>query len=150
MSLNCPTQKTISKEYIMTKYAIKVTTDNKIDIVEFDSSNSYNLIKEAVGGGLFQCIYLPKLNVDLWIDDEGKLVNEPIINAFGSALWVGSYGMTDYIVGDIIVTGGNDGDGKTLGLTEEQTVAVLKSANDTMRLAVGNAFEESNITIAVE
>ena len=71
----------------------------------------------------------------MWIDDNGKLINDPQINAFGSALWVDSYDLTDIIVGDIIITGGVDDEGKTLGLTDEQVVSVLKAASDVMRLA---------------
>ena len=117
------------------KYAITVTAENKLDIIDFDESKSYETIKAAIGGGTIQCIHIPSLDVDMWIDDEGKLVNEPVINAFGSALWVDSYGMTDLIVGDIIITGGADDGGKTLGLTDEQVVSVLKAASDVMRLA---------------
>jgi len=123
----------------MTQYAIKATANNDLDVVEFDPTDSYNIIKESIGGGIFQCIYLPELNADMWIDDEGKLFSEPVINAFGSALWVNSYGMTDMIVGDIIITGGADSEGKTLGLTQEQVATIIKAANDVMLLAVGSA-----------
>ena len=123
----------------MTQYAIKATANNDLDVVEFDPTDSYNIIKESIGGGIFQCIYLPELNADMWIDDEGKLFSEPVINAFGSALWVNSYGMTDMFVGDIIITGGADSEGKTLGLTQEQVATIIKAANDVMLLAVGSA-----------
>jgi len=133
----------------MKQYAIKATANNDLDVVEFDETDSYDTIKEATGGGTIQCIYLSELDVDMWIDDNGKLVNEPEINAFGSALWVHSYGMTDIIVGDIIITGGVDDEGNTLGLNEEQVATVLKAANDTMRLVAVDAFSEENVTIVV-
>jgi len=133
----------------MKQYAIKATANNDLDVVEFDVTDSYDTIKEATGGGTIQCIYLSELDVDMWIDDNGKLVNEPEINAFGSALWVHSYGMTDIIVGDIIITGGVDDEGNTLGLNEEQVATVLKAANDTMRLVAVDAFSEENVTIVV-
>jgi len=118
------------------KFAITVTTDNNLDVIDFDESKSYETIKAAIGGGTIQCIHLPSLDVDMWIDDEGKLVNEPVINAFGSALWVDSYGMTDLIVGDIIITGGVDDEGHTLGLTFDKAAMVLKRANDVMKKAI--------------
>ena len=119
----------------MKKHAILATANNDLDVVDFDESKSYETIKEAIGGGTIQCITLRSLGVDMWIDDNGKLIDDPQINAFGSALWVDSYGMTDLIVGDIIITGGADDEGKTLGLTDEQVVSVLKAASDVMRLA---------------
>jgi len=131
-------------------YAIKCTVDNKLEVVDFDESKSYETIKEAIGGGIFQCIYLPSTKVDMWIDDEGKLANDAQINAFGCALWVDSYGMTDMIVGDIIITGSPDDDGKTLGLTQEQVVSVLKAANDVMILATQEAFKEDDVATVVE
>ena len=119
----------------MKKHAILATANNDLDVVDFDESKSYETIKEAIGGGTIQCITLQSLGVDMWIDDNGKLINDPQINAFGSALWVDSYDLTDIIVGDIIITGGVDDEGKTLGLTDEQVVSVLKAASDVMRLA---------------
>jgi Domain of unknown function (DUF3846) len=122
----------------MSKYAITCTSNQELDLVEFDESKSYETIKQAIGGGTFQCIYLPKLGVDLWIDDEGKLVEDPKINGFGSALWIHEYGLTDIIVGDIIVTGGVDEDGKTLGLDREQATNVLMTVSEVMRIGALN------------
>jgi hypothetical protein len=35
-------------------------------------------------------------------------------------LWTYRYGNTDYIVGDVVITGGTDAEGETLGLTRSQ------------------------------
>jgi hypothetical protein len=129
----------------MSKYAITVTADNDLNVVDFDESNSYNIIKKAIGGGTFDCVRINSLNVDIWIDDEGKLVNEPVVNAFGSALWVHEYGMTDLIVGDIIITGGVDDEGKTLGLDFDEVIKVLKAAQDVMEKSM---TEASNIELS--
>ena len=43
------------------------------------------------------------------------------------------YGRTDYIVGDIVLTGGADNEGETIGLTDEQITEIMKvvaSVND--------------------
>lgn len=109
----------------MTKYAITATADNKLALIEFDESKSYKTIKEAVGGGCFDCIHLPTFDVDMWIDDEGKLVENPEYNPMGTTLWVIEYGPSDIVVGDIIITGGTDAEGKTLGMTKEKALEVL-------------------------
>jgi len=108
------------------KYAIKAdAAGTMVEIVEFDESNSYETIKEATGGGWIDCVRIPMLGVDVWIDDEGKLTDSPDLNAFGTALWFIQYGMTDFIAGDIIVTGGVDAEGNTLGLTKEKATQVI-------------------------
>lgn len=116
----------------MTTYAIKVDTDNKIEIVEFDPTKSYETIKEAVGGGLFDCVPISSLGVDMWIDDEGKLVDEPVWNAFATSLWVKEYGMTDAIAGDVIITGGTDEDGNTLGISKDKAIELLMVVRETI------------------
>jgi hypothetical protein len=120
----------ISKENIMQKYAIKSGANGSIDIVEFDESQSYETIKEAIGGGTFDCIRIPSLNADMWIDDDGKLVEEPEYNILASALWTIEHGMTDMVAGDVLITGGVDDEGKTLGLTKDGALQVLKSAKE--------------------
>jgi hypothetical protein len=55
----------------------------------------------------------------MWCNEEGKmegLAHNPV----GQALWVQAFGATDYIVGDVVFTGGTDKDGETLPLSEER------------------------------
>ena len=47
-------------------------------------------------------------------------------NPFGQALWEKSYGRTDYIVGDVVITGGVDDEGETISLTDEQIISITK------------------------
>jgi hypothetical protein len=110
--------------------AIVALADFKLDVVEFNESKTYETIRDAVDG-MFDCVRLPSLGVDMWVNDEGKL-NKLDLNPFGTALWVSEYGMTDIIVGDVIITGGTNGEGKTLGMTNEQAIEVLKSARAMM------------------
>lgn len=126
----------------MQTYAITVTSGNDINIIEFDKSKSYETIKQAIGGGTFDCISLPSINADMWIDDEGKLVNEPKWNHFGTALWVTEYGMTDAIAGDIIITGGVDINGVTLGLDEDDIPQILIALDNGLKTI--NEYRSNN------
>jgi len=109
------------------KYAIKAdAAGTMVEIVEFDEANSYKTIKEATGGGWIECVHIANLGVDVWIDEEGKLTDSPNLNAFGTALWFTQYGMNDYIAGDIIVTGGVDAEGNTLGMNKEKAIQVIR------------------------
>jgi len=105
--------------------ALIVRTDDSRETVEFEVGNSYNTIKTAVNGYI-ECVHLPSLGVDMWLNEEGKLNGLPR-NAFGSLLWVREYGLTDLMVGDIILTGGADDEGETLGLTDTQLEKLIKS-----------------------
>jgi hypothetical protein len=62
----------------------------------------------------------------MWCNEEGKIHSKPH-NPFGQAFWEKSFGRTDYIVGDIVLTGGVDDEGETIGLTDEQIVEAMKT-----------------------
>jgi hypothetical protein len=103
--------------------ALIIKTDGTHEVKDFTVGNSYELIREGVGGWI-ECVALPELNADMWVNEEGKLVGLPF-NASGTALWVSHYGLTDIILGDIVITGGADDEGDTIGLTEEALAKVL-------------------------
>lgn len=98
--------------------AVIINTNGSKSIVEFEAGNSYDLLSGAVGGWI-ECVSLVSKNADLWLNEEGKLDGLPQ-NPIGTALWTDEYGFTDIIVGNIIITGGVDNEGETLGLTDEQ------------------------------
>ena len=98
--------------------AVIITTDGDKSIVEFEKGNSYNLLSDTVGG-LIQCVQLTdKWGVDMWLNDEGKLIGLPQ-NPIATALWDDMYPGTDVMMGDIILTQTDD-EGETIGLTDEQ------------------------------
>ena len=118
--------------------AIKALVDGTIELVEFDNDNSYETIRDAVVGP-FDCIAFPTLGVDMWINDEGK-INGLELNVFATALFVTEYGYEDIVCGDVLITGGPDSEGRTLGLTDEQGQAVI----DTVVAEVKRAVESIN------
>lgn len=103
--------------------ALIIKTDGTHEVKDFTVGDSYNLIREGVDGWI-ECVRLPYLNADMWVNEEGKLIGLPF-NAIGTALWVGQYGLTDVILGDIVVTGGANDEGETIGLTEEALAELL-------------------------
>ena len=99
--------------------------DSTGGIIDFEEDTSYQLIKDAVGG-IFQAINLPGLGATMWVHDEGKILGLPV-NPFGNMFWKSEYGDTDFIVGDIILTGPTGPNGETTGLGEE-FIALLSQA----------------------
>lgn len=99
--------------------AVIIRTDGSKEVVEFDQDSSYNVISTAVGG-LIECVTLhDKEGVDMWVNESGKIEGLDQ-NPTATALWVDMYDLTDVICGDVIITGGSDEEGFTLGLTDEQ------------------------------
>ena len=100
--------------------AVIIRTDGKKEVVEFEIGKSYNLISTAVGG-MIECISLTNVigQPDMWINENGKFSGLDQ-NPYATALWVDIYSTTDVIMGDVIITGGADEEGETLGLSDEQ------------------------------
>ncbi len=98
--------------------AVQIDSNGMKSIVEFEIGNSYDVISRAVGGWI-ECVNLRTKGVDMWVNEEGKL-NSLAENPIGTALYLDEFGNGDFIVGNILITGGVDHEGETLGLTDEQ------------------------------
>jgi hypothetical protein len=98
----------------MTTLALQITTNGEVR--ELDSIELETLQK-AVGGWV-QAIGL-RPDLTMWMNEEGKM-NGLSHNPVGQSLWDNVYGKeTDYIVGDVVFTGGTDDDGETLPLGDD-------------------------------
>lgn len=107
--------------------ALVIRTTGEVETVEFTESTALATLQEGVGGWV-QAIDLSD-TLTLWVNEEGKLANLPH-NLFGQVLWNDRFGYyTDYIVGDIVLTGGTDAEGSTLGLDDEQVESLSETAN---------------------
>lgn len=98
--------------------AVIVTVSGTKSVIDFPGEDAYKTLSSAVEGYI-QPVYLPSKEVDMWVHEEGKIINLPI-NSFGTELWEENYGFSDVILGNIIITGLTDDNGDTLGLTDEQ------------------------------
>lgn len=105
--------------------ALIVNVDGDYEVVEFELGNSYNLLRNAVEGWI-ECVSLG--NADLWLNEEGKLIGLPI-NEFATKLFTQRFGAVDLIVGNVVLTGGVDEDGETVGLDEDTLQNFLNALN---------------------
>jgi len=103
------------------KKALHIKTTG--EVIELDiTADSLTTLQTAVGGWV-QAIDIAT-DMTMWCNEEGKLTGLPH-NPFAQFMWDKAFGAhTDYIVGDIVLTGGTDEEGETLGLTDEQTAIV--------------------------
>jgi hypothetical protein len=112
------------------KKALAITTLGEATIIDLNEG-SLEKLQKAVGGYV-QAIDLCE-GLTMWCNEEGKMMSLPH-NPFGQAFWetafpVSEFGRTDYIVGDIVLTGGADNEGDTLGLTSDEIEALLETVN---------------------
>lgn len=98
--------------------AIKITVSGAITCFSMDKLEELKQLQTAVDG-FVQAIGIGD-ELTLWCNEEGKMMGLPH-NPYAQKLWDNAFGVdTDYIVGNIVLTGGTDDDGHTLGLTDEQ------------------------------
>jgi len=100
-----------------------IKTDGTMSIAETDLTDGLEFLQGVVGGWV-QVVGLPAESnetesVALWLNEEGKFSGLEY-NSLASYLWERSYGMTDVIMGDVVLTGGADEDGESVGLSDAQ------------------------------
>lgn len=96
--------------------AVVITAEGEKKLVEFDFAKSYPLLSETVGG-MIECVGLG--NADLWCNENGIAEGLPL-NMIASAIYSETFKTSNPILGNVIITGGADEEGETLGLTDEQ------------------------------
>jgi hypothetical protein len=102
--------------------AIVIRTDNTFEIQDFEPGKSYQLLQAGVEG-LFDCVSI-KQNLDLWLNDSGKIDRLPM-NEIGTYLYRTRFKTEDYIAGNIVLTGGADEEGETLGIDDTELEQIL-------------------------
>lgn len=72
--------------------------------------------------GSVEVVHLPGPGIDVWINEDGKGIGLPVNEWATAAAFHGGAGLApwDNIVGDIVLSGGCNDQGDTLGLTDEQ------------------------------
>ena len=86
------------------------------EVKELDGISLQDL-QSAVGGWVQAIDLAPDLT--MWLNEEGKLVGLPhnltAQKLWDKTFWVGS----DFVVGDVVLTGGTDEEGRTLPLATD-------------------------------
>lgn len=100
------------------KNALVIGVDKNVEIVDLDApEGSLKVLQKAVGGWIEAVDISDTLT--MWCNEEGKLLGMPT-NAFATKLSAEVIQTNDWIAGDVVLTGGVDDEGDTVGLTEEQ------------------------------
>ncbi len=96
--------------------AVIISTEGQKSVVEFEFRKSYQLLSDAVGG-MIECVGLK--DADLWCNENG-IAEGLELNMIASAIYSEAFNASNPILGNVIITGGVDAEGETLGLTDEQ------------------------------
>jgi hypothetical protein len=109
----------------MTKQVVVIKSNGEVSAEQVENSNEYDFLSNAVAGWI-QAVDLAEdlEGLTLWVNEEGKLNGLPY-NQKATYLWEKSYGFTDVIVGDVVITGGTDFQGETKSLTDEQVLSLI-------------------------
>ena len=103
------------------KTAMVIDTQGHVSTLDI-SVRSLEQMQVAVGGYV-QAVDIAD-DVTLWCNEEGKMMGLEH-NPLAQHLWDRAFGAgTDYIVGTVVLTGGADDEGETVGLTAEQVASL--------------------------
>lgn len=114
---------------------IRITTDNHIQLAEVEEVD-YDLLSSSVNG-LVELVSIDR-DVDMWLNEEGKLLDLPT-NIIATILWNKVFNNPDIIKGDIIITGGADDMGNSVGLSDESLTNILMAIEDGIKTALDKA-----------
>lgn len=116
---------------------IYITTDNKVELQEIESIE-YETLSNAVNG-MVELVSLDS-EVDMWLNEEGKLIGlEP--NIIASIIWNKVFPNFDVVMGNVIITGGADDEGNTVGLSDESINDVMALVQDGIMQAINKSNE---------
>lgn len=113
----------------MTKQVVVIKTNGEVSAEQVENENEYNFLSETLEGWIQAVNLTDDLEgLTLWVNEEGKM-NGLAYNQKATYLWEKSYGFTDVIVGNAVITGGSDDEGETISLTDEQVAEILALLN---------------------
>lgn len=78
-------------------------------IIDIPREGALKPLQEAVGGWV-ECVALPNNKMDMWLNEEGKLIGL-LTNQAATKVWESEYGPTDIMAGDVVFTGPADDEG---------------------------------------
>lgn len=111
----------------MTKQVLVISFTGTLNTAELPENQELSFLQEQVGGYVQVIDLVGELEgVSLWVNEEGKMYGLPI-NEVATYLWEKSFGKTDVIVGNAVLTGGSDDAGETMPLTDEQVEMITNA-----------------------
>lgn len=111
--------------------ALRLTPDGRIRRVALETGGDgdhLDAMYREIGCDLVECVGL-RHDLDLWVDEEGKLNDAWELNLAATAL-LHRHGLRDVVAGTALLTGGVDEDGNTLGITDQAAADIERLLGD--------------------
>jgi hypothetical protein len=96
--------------------AVVITTEGTKSVVTFTIGDSYKILSDTVQG-MIECVSLSE-NEDMWCNENG-IAEGRSLNMTASAIYSETFNAGNPILGNVIITGGADSQGETLGLSDK-------------------------------
>ena len=77
----------------------------------------------------------------MWLNEEGK-INGLQPNVLATLLWNKMFPNADVIMGDVVITGGADEEGNSLGLKDSDIIDIMTLLQDAIETAINNQSSE--------
>ena len=100
---------------------IVITSYDDVVVREVDKID-YEMLSTALDG-MIELVSISD-DIDIWVNEEGKIRQLPL-NVYGTLLWNKVLNQPDVIAGNMIITGGVDETGETVGLSDANIDYVL-------------------------
>jgi hypothetical protein len=103
------------------KRGLWVTATDELETIDFNG-DELSTLQRCVGGNV-EIVRLSD-SVTMWVNEEGKVIDLPP-NRIATRLFRTVFNSYDIIVGDVVLTGGDDKEGNTLGLDDKAYARLL-------------------------
>jgi hypothetical protein len=128
----------------MTTY---LTLNTDLIVAKHDEPITLAALQAAVGGYI-EAVDLPQ-GITMWVNEEGKLVDEPIVNVVATVLAQARI-PGDLVCGNVAFTGGPDAEGDTLPLTDAQTTILARAIERALLAILARATRAGQPVLVVE
>lgn len=116
----------------MAKY-LKIAASGEITTVDLgDRFAGLDDLYVATRSNIVQMLRVDGLT--MWLDEEGKFTGK-LVNEIATKMFWKSFGAVDYIMGDVLLSKGEDSDGNLLGLTDDQIAEVTERITNSPLIA---------------
>lgn len=94
-------------------------------VIEFTDETAYQVIKDAVNGGIDHCA-VKEGGIDIWVNDTG-LIDNLALNLWATFIASETFGQFYPLAGDVFITGLPDSQGYSQGIPDEYLDDIVES-----------------------
>ena len=106
----------------MAKY-LQITTTGEFNTIDLgENFATLSDIYEATKCEMVQIVQIAD-GLTMWLDEEGKYSGR-LVNDTATTMFWNAFGATDYIMGDVLLTGDEDSDGNFLGFSDDRIAEI--------------------------